>query len=312
MTNRANKKKTALLIILICLIAAVAPLGITQAAYYAKGKFKDVFVNKKEYFSSDILYSITDIEDDKQSIGSSGRARNFAVYNHDVMTGDFNAFDVYFDVYAWLDGALPDGKAYTLSYYDGGVKKEVQISSTEHAAPVVTGRRLEGGRCSTETFTVTFCYEDGEDVTGAPGLTVVAVPTEPKRLSTYLLGSVIKPTWSEAYSVIGTFEEDASGPGNYAAFTYRVVTMGSAPENGKITIRWKSDCLTLMTKNNSIEIGEVKDVSENGFDKKIEWTAKSNRTDVFVFFRAENAMWDGSVTWEEINALVETEFTKSA
>lgn len=312
MTKRANKKKTALLIILICLIATVTPLGITQAAYYAKGKFKDVFVNKKEYFSSDILYPITDIEGGKQSIGSSGRSRNFAVYNHDAMTGDFNAFDAYFDVYAWVDGALPEGKAYTLSYSDGGVKKEVQISSSEHAAPVVTGRKLEGGKCSTETFTVTFCYDDGEDVTGAPGLTVVAVPTEPKRLSSFLLGSVIKPTWSEAYSVSGMFEEDASGPDNYAAFTYRVVAVGSAPENGKITIRWKSDCLTLMTKNNSVAIDRVQDVNENGFDKKIEWKAESNRTDVFVFFRTENAMWDGSVTWETVNALVETEFTKSA
>lgn len=298
------------LTLLLCLLVTATTAIVVQAAYFAKGKFKDVFVNQKEYFSSDILYSIPTIDSQKQVIGSSGAQRNIAIYNHDPQTGDFDAFDVLFNVYAWVEGDLPAGKVYTLSHVDNGVRTEIPITSAEHSSPVIVDKTLKGGKCSTETLTVTFCYAEGEDVADAPGIHVVVVPTTPKRLSSYILGSTVKPTWSESYSVSGKFDE----PGKVedcAAFTYKVHQVGLAPEGSKITIKWNSQALTLMTRNGSVSTGNVQEISEDGFDKKMEWTAQSNYTDVFVFFRnIAHDMWKGTVTWQEIEALIKIEYTK--
>ena len=306
-----KSRKIFLIILLLCLLLPATTIIVVQAAYFAKGKFKDVFVNKREYFSADILYSISSVDSDKERIGSSGAEQNISVYNHDVQTGDFNAFDVTFDVYVWLESPLPDGKECLFTYYVNGVANSVSVSSTERAAPV-TSRTLAGGKCSTETFTVFFGYDEGDDLSGFPGVSVVAVPTSPDRLSSIILGSVIVPTEPETYTVSGKFDKTGE-PGNYAAFTYRVSAFGPVMSNGKIVLKWNGDALTLMTQNQSVSFSGVEEISEGNFTKKIEWTAKNNDTDVFVFFRnTQNDIWNGEVSWAEIETHISVEYAEEA
>lgn len=290
---------------------AVALTVLALAAYFAKGVFKDVFVNKEDYFSADVLYSISSVDASKREVGSAGVRREINIFNHDVSSGDFNAFDIAFDVYAWLEAPLSDDKSYTL--YDGN-GNSVVINTTEHAEPVLRGLMLQGGKSSTVTLAVEFDFQEDEDLTDAPGLHLVAVPTVPKRLSNAYLGALIRPTHSDAFAL--NFDFDHIGRvEDYAAFTYRVSTVGNAPSGDKITVKWKSDALILMHMNG--EEPNVAPVQEgdfgDGFDRKIEWNVQSNHTDSFVFFRnTENDMWKTeNQDWDLLRGQIATEYVKS-
>lgn len=307
MSNNKTPKTRLLFCILtgICILTAIAL--IVTAAYFAQGEFKDVFVNKKDYFSADVLYGISSVEGKKLSVGSSGTERKINIYNYDVSTGDFNAFDVEFDVYVWLSAVLPAGKTYVLSY--GG--NEISFTNQTDPTPVLKKLKLKGGERSTVTLTAGFDIQDGEDLTEAPGLYVVAVPTSPERLNSVYLGALIRPTRSDAFNVESDFDH-AGDVDRYAAFTYRVNTVGTAPEGDKICIKWKSDALTLIRVNGkatdtvTIDTGNY----ENGFDRMIEWNAQSDQSDYFVFFRnTENDMWNKeNLTWDRLRDQIVTEY----
>ncbi len=303
-------KKIFFILFMVCLLLTATTAIVAEAAYFARGKFKDVFVNKQEYFSADILYSLSSIDSEKEKVGSPATEQNISVYNHDVHTGDFNAFDVTFDVYVWSESDLPEGKAYVFSYYENGVAKKIAISTTDHASPIAS-RTLIGGKSSTETFTVSFGYEEGEDLNGVPGLNVVVVPTYPERLSSVILGSTITPTGAESFSVSGSF--DTSGKvEDYAAFTYQVRASGPVSSDVKIVLRWNANALTLMTQNKGFP-SPAEEIQEGIYNRKIEWKAKNNDTDVFVFFRnTKNEMWNGEVYWSAIAGQVSVEYVEEA
>ena len=159
------------------------------------------------------------------------------------------------------------------------------------------------------TVTVNFGFGDDDDLTDAPGLCVVAVPTSPERLNKAYLGALIRPTRSDAFNIESSFDNHGDVD-DYAAFSYRVNTVGIAPEGDKISIKWNSGALTLIRAN-----GEKVDSREitggdygNGFDSMIEWNAKSDQSDYFVFFRnTENEMWNNRYDWPEVYSLITTE-----
>ncbi|MDD6094974.1 MAG: hypothetical protein PUC29_04440 [Clostridia bacterium] len=302
--KKKNKRILFTVLIVICIFTAVTVL--VRGAYFAKGEFKDVFINKKDYFSADVLYGISSLEAEKSEVGSSGAERNINIYNYNISTGDFNSFDVEFDVYAWLERELPDGKSYVLSNANGN---KITFTNQTEANPVFTNMTLPGGVRSTATLTVDFGFKDDDDLTTFPGLYVVAVPTSPQRLNKVFLGALICPTRSDAFNIVSAFDNEESVD-KYAAFTYRVNTVGIAPENDKIRIKWKSDALILIRVNG--EDPETVTVNTgdygNGFDRMIEWDAGSDQMDYFVFFRnSENPMWDERPTWAELRDLVQTE-----
>ena len=80
------------------------------AAYYGTGNFKDVFVNRRNCFTSDVLASVSDREEVPRSTiyFSSGKVIN--LFNYDLSTGEYNAFSMEFSVYAWLDKTPADGR----------------------------------------------------------------------------------------------------------------------------------------------------------------------------------------------------------
>lgn len=313
MTNIKNKKTRILICCLIVISLLTTITLIVRAAYFAKGEFKDVFINKKDYFSADVLYGISSLESEKREVGSSGAERQINIYNYDVSTGDFNSFDVEFNVYAWIKSELPEGKSYTLS--NGSGESVDFTDQTVHTNPVFENLKLDGGKRSSVTLTVNFKFNDGDDLTTAPGLYVVAVPTSPERLTKTHLGALIIPTRSEAFNVVSGFENEGEvkDSKDYAAFTYRVNTVGIAPDGYKIRVKWKSAALTLIRVNgkdtNTVTINKAD--YGNGFDRMIEWEAQSDQMDYFVFFRnTENTMWNNTVEWADLYELITTEHSK--
>ncbi|MDD6203931.1 MAG: hypothetical protein PUC05_02910 [Firmicutes bacterium] len=302
------KKKANAPLMIVFVGCAVLALSVTVfAAYFAKGVFKDVFVNKRDCFSANVLYNIDSLDGTKREVGSSGNPREIIIYNHDVSSGDFNSFDITVDVYAWLDGELPQGKTYTL-YDNAG--NPVLIDKTGHTEPVFRNLMLPGGRRSTVNLRLDFGFSENEDVTGWPGVHIVAVPSAPERMTGTFLGAVIRPSGTEEFAVNYGFDSSIGEPEQYAAFTYQVSTAGNAPEGDSLVIKWNSKALQLIKMNgvysDSLEITEI---AEGEFDSQIVWDIQSNHTDSFVFFRnAENDMWQtGDPGWELINEQVTVE-----
>ena len=285
-----NKKRrlTILIPLVVVCILAVTAVSV-MGAYYAKGKFKDVFVNKQEYFLSDVLHSITSPDAEKYVIDSAGQTRDVFIYNHNPSSGDYNAFDLTIDIYAWADAELPAGKEYRIMVGSA----EYIISGTAHAAPVASGIVLGGGPRSTEMITAVFPYDKGEDLTGVPGLHIVAVPTSPERMATsaFMLGALIRPTHSDTFSFSASFEKNGN-VGENAAFVYNVGTVGNAPDGGTLVVRGNSDKITLKQVNKQAPTSVAEEVSGN-FDRKLTLAAQSNHTDTLVFFRNANRAEDG-------------------
>ncbi|MGN0493922.1 MAG: hypothetical protein ACI4F7_09770 [Acutalibacteraceae bacterium] len=312
MSKIKNKKTRLLFYILIVICILTTATVLVRAAYFAKGEFKDVFINKKDYFSADVLYGISSLEAEKREVGSSGATRKINIYNYDVSSGDFNSFDVEFDVYAWLDSELPEGKSYVLS--DGNGNK-YSFTNQKEPNPIFKNLKLKGGERSAATLTVDFGFKDGDDLTGAPGLYVAAVPSSPERLNKVYLGALIRPTRSEAFNIVSGFDDQGEVK-DYAAFTYRVNTVGIAPTGDKIRVKWKSDALTLIRVNGKATDTVVIKKADygNGFDRMIEWNAVSDKMDYFVFFRNTDnekgkTFWEGNPTptWGDLKGLVTTE-----
>ena len=133
---RLRKKKLPAALWAVLVLALSATLVL--AAYYGKGNFKDVFVNRKHSFSSDVLSSVSRFEEaDKNVVRPQGMAaKSISFYNYDRSTGEYNDFDVTFSVYAWLDKG-DTGRAYTISY--GTTTGEtVTVDSTAHVLSTVT------------------------------------------------------------------------------------------------------------------------------------------------------------------------------
>ena len=103
---------------------------------------------------------------------------------------------------------------------------------------------------------------------------------------------------------------------DYAAFTYRVSTVGNAQLGDKIVVKWKSDALVLIHMNGeepNITVVQEGDFG-NGFDRMIEWDVQSNNTDSFVFFRnTENEMWKAeNQDWDLLRSQISTEYVKNS
>lgn len=312
MNRRIAVKKNKRVIIVALIIGCLALSIAVLAAYFAKGVFKDVFVNKMDYFSANVLYNIESLEADKRVVGSAGSHREISVYNYDVTNGDVNNFDVTFDVYVWLDGELPSGKKFELNFNGN----KYTINNTEHTEPLLKDLTLQGGKRSTVSFSVDFGFTDEDNLSAFPNINIVAVPNSPKRMTHSFIGAIISPTHQETFTVSCAFEKNGIID-DYAAFVYRVTTIGNAPDGDKIVIKWNSDVLTLIRVNQKgPDTVAVEDISEVGFDKKIVWEAKSNHTDTLAFFRnteGENNEWitNSDISWDWLYTQISTEHIKS-
>lgn len=302
---RLRKKKLPAALWAVLVLALSATLVL--AAYYGKGNFKDVFVNRKHSFSSDVLSSVSRFEEaDKNVVRPHGMAaKSISFYNYDRSTGEYNDFDVTFSVYAWLDRS-DTGRAYTISY---GTTTGKTVNSTTHDTPIFTAT-LKGKKASELAITVQFNANANEDLTTFPKLLMVAVPDTPRYMASRMLGACIVPSRSEGFHVDCGFEKTEGNVNieDYAAFIYGISMVGEPPENGVLRVLWQSDRLTLM-EHNDFKAQNVENPTD-GFDKYINIPQETDYYGWLSFMRVqgiedENNPWKkNSFTWSDLESFV--------
>lgn len=302
---RLRKKKLPAALWAVLVLALSATLVL--AAYYGKGNFKDVFVNRKHSFSSDVLSSVSRFEEaDKNVVRPHGMAaKSISFYNYDRSTGEYNDFDVNFSVYAWLDKG-DTGRAYTISY---GTTTGKTVNSTTHDTPIFTAT-LKGKKASELAITVQFNANANEDLTTFPKLLMVAVPDTPRYMASRMLGACIVPSRAEGFHVDCGFEKTEGNVHieDYAAFIYGISMVGEPPENGVLRVLWRSDRLTLM-EHNDFKAQNVENPTD-GFDKYIVIPQETDYYGRLSFMRVqgiedENNPWKkNSFTWSDLESFV--------
>ena len=302
---RLRKKKLPAALWAVLVLALSATLVL--AAYYGKGNFKDVFVNRKHSFSSDVLSSVSRFEEaDKNVVRPQGMAaKSISFYNYDRSTGEYNDFDVTFSVYAWLDKG-DTGRAYTISY---GTTTGKTVNSTTHDTPIFTAT-LKGKKASELAITVQFNANANEDLTTFPKLLMVAVPDTPRYMASRMVGACIVPSRSEGFHVDCGFEKTDGKVDieDYAAFIYGISMVGEPPEDGFLRVLWRSDRLTLMGHNN-FKAQDVKN-STDGFDKYIDIPQETDYYDRLSFMRVQgiededNPWKNNSYNWTDLESFV--------
>ncbi len=302
---RLRKKKLPAALWAVLVLALSATLVL--AAYYGKGNFKDVFVNRKHSFSSDVLSSVSRFEEaDKNVVRPHGMAaKSISFYNYDRSTGEYNDFDVTFSVYAWLDKG-DTGRAYTISY---GTTTGKTVNGTTHDTPIFTAT-LKGKKASELAITVQFNANQNDDLTTFPNLLMVAVPDTPRYMASRMLGACIVPSRSEGFHVDCGFEKTEGNVDieDYAAFIYGISMVGEPPENGVLRVLWRSDRLTLMEHNN-FTAQNVENPTD-GFDKYIYIPQETDYYGRLSFMRVqgiadENNPWkNNSYNWTDLESLV--------
>lgn len=303
---RLRKKKLPAALWAVLVLALSATLVL--AAYYGKGNFKDVFVNRKHSFSSDVLSSVSRFEEADKNVvrPHSMAAKSISFYNYDRSTGEYNDFDVTFSVYAWLDKG-DTGRAYTISY---GTTTGKTVNSTAHDTPIFTAT-LKGKKASELAITVQFNANANEDLTTFPKLLMVAVPDTPRYMASRMLGACIVPSRSEGFHVDCGFEKTDGKVDieDYAAFIYGISMVGEPPENGVLRVLWRSDRLTLMEHNN-FKAQDVEN-STDGFDKYIDIPQETDYYGRLSFMRVQgiedekNNPWkNDSYNWTDLERFV--------
>lgn len=303
---RLRKKKLPAALWAVLVLALSATLVL--AAYYGKGNFKDVFVNRKHSFSSDVLSSVSGFKEaDKNVVRPQGMAaKSISFYNYDRSTGEYNDFDVTFSVYAWLDRG-DTGRAYTISY---GTTTGKTVNSTTHDTPIFTAT-LKGKKASELAITVWFNASQNDDLTTFPKLLMVAVPDTPRYMASRMLGACIVPSRSEGFHVDCGFEKTDGKVDieDYAAFIYGISMVGEPPENGVLRVLWRSDRLTLMEHNNF----KARDVEnpQDGFNKYIDIPQETDYYGRLSFMRVQgiedekNNPWkNNSYNWMDLERFV--------
>lgn len=306
---RLRKKKLPAALWAVLVLALSATLVL--AAYYGKGNFKDVFVNRKHNFSSDVLSRISQFEDAENNVvrplGTAAKSISF--YNYDRSTGEYNDFDVTFSVYAWLDKG-DTGRAYTI-YYGTTTDKKVTVNSTAQDTPVFTAT-LKGKKASELAITVQFNASQTDDLTTFPKLLMVAVPDTPRYMASRMLGACIVPSRSEGFHVDCGFEktEGKVDIEDYAAFIYGISMVGEPPENGVLRVLWRSDRLTLM-EHNDFKAQNVENPTD-GFDKYINIPQETDYYGRLSFMRVQGiadeknpwATANPAYTWSDLESFV--------
>lgn len=302
---RLRKKKLPAALWAVLVLALSATLVL--AAYYGKGNFKDVFVNRKHSFSSDVLSSVSRFEEaDKNVVRPHGMAaKSISFYNYDRSTGEYNDFDVTFSVYAWLDKG-DTGRAYTISY---GTTTGKTVNSTTHDTPIFTAT-LKGKKASELAITVQFNANANEDLTTFPKLLMVAVPDTPRYMASRMLGACIVPSRSEGFHVDCGFEKTDGKVDieDYAAFIYGISMVGEPPKNGVLRVLWRSDRLTLM-EHNDFKAQNVENPTD-GFDKYIYIPQETDYYGRLSFMRVQgiededNPWKNNSYNWTDLESFV--------
>lgn len=303
---RLRKKKLPAALWAVLVLALSATLVL--AAYYGKGNFKDVFVNRKHSFSSDVLSSVSGFDEaDKNVVRPQGMAaKSISFYNYDRSTGEYNDFDVTFSVYAWLDKG-DTGRAYTISY---GTTTGKTVNSTTHDTPIFTAT-LKGKKASELAITVQFNANANEDLTTFPKLLMVAVPDTPRYMASRMLGACIVPSRSEGFHVDCGFEKTEGNVDieDYAAFIYGISMVGEPPKNGVLRVLWRSDRLTLM-EHNDFKAQNVENPTD-GFDKYIDIPQETDYYGRLSFMRVQgiedekNNPWkNNSYNWTDLESFV--------
>lgn len=232
------------------LIVLALTASMALAAYYGKGNFKDVFVNRKHCFTSDRLASVSRTEDAQKNAFQAANGRVINIYNYDLSTGEYNAFDMKFSLYAWLDRESADKN---VEYYELQLdnRSSVRVSAVSHAEPIFRDILLEGGKASECSIKVSFHAEG--NLADYPKLCIFAIPTQPDYMMHKPLGGCLTPTDSVGFTAGGQFDVKTADLEDYAAFPYEVTMSGRLDgKTGSLKIEWDPAKLTLMSQYNQL------------------------------------------------------------
>lgn len=238
------KKKTIWGVsVAVLLLTAVFFTVTIRAAYYGKGMLKDVFINGQNYFSSDVLSSVSSSDGAEYgAVASGGAEKTIRFFNYSLSTGEYNMFDITFAVYVWHSAT---GTGSCFAEYAGN---SFEITATACGTEPVFRGKLAGGAASVLSMTVRFDAAEADTLTGFPEIFVLAVPELPKYLSSRTLGARIVPSSSASFWVSGEFEyTEGTEISDYAAFSYLITVQGEPPAGEKLRVMWDSSKLTVAT-----------------------------------------------------------------
>lgn len=287
-------KRRTKIIIAACALAAVGAivLAAVNAAYYGKGMFKDVFVNGANFFSSDVLGSVSSVDElERISVSSNGAKRDIHFYNYDLSSGEYDLFDIEFSVYAWLDAS---GKACSLDY--GG--RSYSISGTSMGEPLLTAK-LKGGEASLVTLTLSFEGADDTNIGQYPSVYLLAVPQTPKFMAARMLGALIEPSMSGAFALDCYFEHsDGDDINDFAAFPYVISTIGQPPVGKKLILKWDATRLSLITPAHLLPAEPSETVEGGRTYKSIAIEVSADYFDRISFMRVQDLPEGASNIWD--------------
>lgn len=289
------------------LIVLALTASMALAAYYGKGNFKDVFVNRKNCFNSDLLAPVSGEEEAKKSSFQTANGRAITICNYDLSTGEYNGFPMEFSLYAWLDKDVPVEQGYELKI--GSV--QVPVNSTDNTKPIFQNVPLEGNKASECIITVFFNAD--ANLSDYPRLYLYAIPTQPDYMMLKRLGGCLIPTKSTGFTAEGHFDLRAEANlEDYAAFPYEVTMSGRLEgRTGYLKIEWDAAKLSLMSQYNDLPVAfEIKDGA--GGKKYILLPLAEEYYARLTFLRVQDPAaeeenpWENAVTAETLESFVKT------
>lgn len=308
------KIKLKKVIIVLCLVAVASlSVSVVYAAYYGKGIFKDVFVNRQNHFTSDILNPVNSLDDLNDNTSVITGATKFSLFNYDRATGEFNSFDLTFAFFAKLKEQKEGDNLHSVNY----AGKSYPIEKTVFGEPLFTAT-LAADSANSVTIEVAFNGLTADNAADYSEVFVAAVPVTPAYMSAKIYGGLIAPYNAMNFEAHGAFQYEASSDiDDYAAFNYMVSMVGEPETESYVKVSWQADVLELITENNTLPVGVIVKTAENDvFNRCIELPAAAAKTYGLFFKRAElsdgqQSVWEnigtGKITWNTITNYIKTE-----
>lgn len=305
-----KSKRKPLPAVVCALIVLILAGSAVLAAYYGKGNFKDVFVNRSNCFTSNMMGGVSaiDVVEKGEAVKIvQGQVIKFC--NYDLSTGEYNAFDMTFSIYAWVEREDAD-KYYDIMLEDGTAPVRL---GTDASTPLITGVRLQGGEASEYILSIHHNSE-AADIRRYPKLYIYAVPTSPDYMIQRPLGGSFIPGAQTSFAPYCYFDYTAGDDiEDYAALSYVVTTSGRLEQEGNLRICWDPKKLRLVTENGSLDgSGIVGPADGEAGEKYILIPLEQDYYNRLTFLRVQdvaegetNPWTQNDITWDELEGFVE-------
>lgn len=300
--NISSKRKiilTICLIVGVVLVMAGGTLAIYTSQVYQRAVVRNRY-NDVIRFSSDKLYRTTDNLHQKYyyPVGENQTSMTFSVCNYDQVNNTlFSENDIDYNINFKVTNGT-DGFNYIVSCGK-------QSGELTNIKPLDMSGKLEGGRRSVKTYTVTFDEGDYDTVE----IEVIVTPDESTTTQGRILNGVLIPikyATTQGVKLSHEFIDKGRGtPNEFDAYNLLVSVSGG---EGKVLITWDHTKLDI-----DPFFSAVKNMSENGNESTI--TVPMNSEDatgtyLITFYNHNNKMPEWT-EWEKLPITVKLEESTS-